>query len=118
MNIANVFARFAELSGYEDGELNRFRPLAETACRYVGSRCLIADPDAEQTARLELLAAAYALRLSETCNADGVTSFKAGDVSLTTSSADGADRSERLWRGLCAANPDLIAPEGFLFGRM
>lgn len=118
MNIANVFSRFSELGSTGDEAFDRFRPLVQAACDYIDAHIAVQNPDAAQTERLELLAAAYALRLSDLCNADGVTSFQAGDVSIKTSSAGGTGQGERLWNALAAASADLLAPEGFLFGRI
>ena len=111
MNMSNVCARLGELSGLDGAELQRVLPLADAARAVVESRCIVDSPDEGQTQRLELLCAAYALKLYETCHGD-ITRFQAGDVAFTASSVGGG----ALWSELCAANADLIAPEGFIFG--
>lgn len=117
MNIANVGARFALLADVDSAELERWSPLVEIACDYVLRHCAVEEPDSEQTGRLEMLAAAYALRLYCLSADEGVTQFTAGDVRVT-SSAGRLQNSEQLWRELAEANTDLIHAEGFLFGRV
>ncbi len=117
MNIANVTARFAVLAGVEEAELSRFETIIADACDYVQSRCRVDDPDSGQIRRLEMLAAAYALKLYGTCAEDGLSQFVAGDVRLTLSAGkDGI--GEKHWRELAEDNADLIDTGGFLFGRV
>ena len=99
------------------GEARQRQALCDTACAYVESLCRVSSPDSAQTARLEMLAAAYALRLCGMCDAQGITSFTAGDVKID-SSADRRNRGEDLWNELCAASGDLIDNTDFLFGRV
>ena len=117
MNIANVMSRFASLANIDSSQAQQWRALAEDACQYIASRCVVKQPDSAQTARLEMLAAAYTLKLYGMCGDDELTGFTAGDVRLT-SSADRRERSESLWRELAANNADLIGAEGFIFGRV
>lgn len=117
MNIANVRSRFAVLAGIEEAELSRYETLIGDACDYVQSRCKVDDPDSGQTKRLEMLAAAYALKLYGACTEDGLSQFVAGDVRLTLSAGkDGI--GEKRWRELAAENADLIDFGGFIFGRV
>ncbi len=116
MDISNVMNRFAVLAGIDSSELPKWRSLVEDACAYVQSRCKAENPDSEQTARLEMLGAAYALRLFSLCG-DQITQFIAGDVHVT-SSADRRQRAEQLWRELAANSADLIHTDGFIFGRV
>lgn len=117
MNIANVTARFAVLAGIEETELGHWQTLLEDACAYVQSRCKVENPGSDETRRLEMLAAAYALKLYGACAEDGLSQFVAGDVRLTLSAGkDGV--GEKHWRELAADNADLIDTGGFLFGRV
>ena len=116
MNIANVDERFMMLAGVEPDEMCRWRGLVEDACTYVEAHTAVESPDEAQTRALELLAAAYAYRLFEICNADKLTSFTAGDVKLTSSAREGS--AEKLWRSLCEEHTGLIDMKGFLFGRI
>ena len=102
------------LSGKDVSEMCRWRGLIEDACRYVEAHAAVTAPDREQSARLELLAAAYAYRMLEICDTDRLTSFTAGDVKFTSS--DG--RAEQLWQQLCRDNSDLLNTNGFIFGRI
>lgn len=117
MNIANVGARFALLADVDSTESERWSPLVEIACDYVLRHCAVEQPDLDQTKRLEMLAAAYALKLYCLSADEGVTQFAAGDVRVT-SSAGRLQKSIRLWNELAEANTDLIQAEGFLFGRV
>lgn len=119
MNIANVMARFAVLADLDSADAEKYQVFAENACDHVMSLCKIEEPDSAQTARLEMIAAAYLLKLYGMCDAPKLTSFAAGDVKLT-SSVGGRSDSASLWEELCAANTDLIksVESGFLFGRV
>lgn len=117
MNIANVMARFAVLADLDSVDAEKYRVLAEDACDHVMSLCKVTEPDSAQSARLEMLAAAYLLKLYGMCDAPKLTSFAAGDVKFT-SSAGGHSHGALLWEELCAASTDLINPTGFLFGRV
>ena len=117
MNIEHVTERFALLASLDSEELPRWNVLVRDACAYVQSHCTAKDPDEEQTARLEALAAAYALKLYGMCADEGITQFVAGDVRLTSSAGNGKN-ARSLWDELVSANPDLIHTGGFLFGRV
>lgn len=118
VNIANVTARFAQLSGLQREELSDRSMLIADACGYVEAHCRVTQPDEHQCNTLEMLASVYALRLYELCNVnDAVTSFSAGDVKLTSSGA-ASDRGQRLWEQLCREHSDLLDCGNFLFGRM
>lgn len=117
MNIARVYDRFAVLAELNSAELPRWRPLVEDACGWVRAHCRVSEPDDGQEKRLELLAAAYALKLYSACGGSQLSQFVAGDVRLT-SSADLAQRAESLWRELTRSNADLIDAGGFIFGRV
>lgn len=116
MNVANVCDRFSVLAGLEAEETEQLLPFAEDACVYVQERCKVSEPDEAQTRRLELLAAAYALRLYS-LRGGQLQQFVAGDVRLTA--ANGwAENAGRLWRELAADSADLIKNDDFLFGRV
>lgn len=117
MNIENVTNRFATLTGIDSEELSKWGTLIEDACEYVLSRCTVESPDSAQTRRLELLSAAYALKLYGMCGNEDLTQFVAGDVRLTLS-ADRREQADRLWDELVSRNADLIGEGGFLFGRV
>lgn len=117
MNIANVTARFAALTGVSGEELFNLSTLIDDAKTYIEKHCRVENPDEEQTKRLEALCAAYAFWLYDMCNDAGVTSFTAGDVKIT-SPGGGKARGERLWSELRKSCSDLLSGDEFLFGRM
>lgn len=117
MNIANITARFAALTGVSGDELFNLSDLIDTAVSYINAHSKVENPDEEQTKRLEMLCAAYAFWLYDMCNDAGVTSFTAGDVKLT-SSAGGKSRGQSLWLELQRSGSDLLRGDSFIFGRM
>ena len=117
MNIENVTERFALLASLDSEELPRWGVLVQDACAFVQAHCTVTAPDEAQTARLEALAAAYALRLYGMCADEGLTQFVAGDVRLTSSAGNGKNTLS-LWDELLRANADLIHTGDFLFGRV
>lgn len=104
------------LTGLKDNEISRIQPLIEDACGYIQSR-LICKADKTNSDRIEMLAAVYALKLYSLCNEEGITSFTAGDVKITSPAGD-AGRGEKLWREYSRRCSDLIGNESFLFGRV
>ncbi|MEE1264087.1 hypothetical protein [Ruminococcus sp.] len=116
MNIANVDERFMMLAGVKPDEMCRWRGLVEDGCAFVEAHTVVKSPDEAQTKALELLAAAYAYRLFEICNAGNLTSFTAGDVNITSSAQEGS--AERLWQSLCGEYSGLMDIKGFIFGRI
>lgn len=104
------------LSGVKPDEMCRWRGLVEDALAYIEAHSTVDTPDEAQTGALEFLAAAYAYRLFEICNADNLTSFTAGDVNITSSAQEGS--AERLWQSLCGEYSGLMDIKGFIFGRI
>ena len=117
MNVANVSERFMALTGKDVSEMCRWRGIIDDACLYVKAHAAVTEPDREQSARLELLAAAYAYRMLEICDTDRLTSFTAGDVKFTSSDGK-TGRAEQLWEQLCRDNSDIFNTNGFIFGRI
>ncbi len=117
MNIANVTAKFAAFSGVDGDELFRQSALIDSAVNYIERRAKTENPTSEQTDRLELLSAAYAYKLYDFCNDADITSFTAGDVSIS-SPGGGKGGGEKLWQEMLRANADLISGDEFIFGRM
>ncbi len=117
VNVANVSERFMALTGKDVSEMCRWRGIIDDACRYVKAHAAVTEPDREQSARLELLAAAYAYRMLEICDTDRITSFTAGDVKFTSSDGK-TGRAEQLWEQLCRDNSDIFNTNGFIFGRI
>lgn len=117
MNTGSIIEKFELLSGADSAEAVKWRSVIDDACAYVYSRITKNELSAGDECRLELLCAAYAYRLYAMSAGRGFSSFKAGDVTVT-SSADEAQRAERLWLDQLAKCSDLIKREGFLFGRV
>lgn len=117
MNTGSVIEKFELLSGVESNESLKWRSVIDDACAYVCSKITTKQLNANDERRLELLSAAYAYRLYAMCGKSEAVSFKAGDVSVT-SSADEAEKAEKLWQDQLAKCSDLVRKEGFLFGRV
>lgn len=115
MNIANVTSRFALLSGLANSEIYDWKGLIDDACSYVNSIVIKDNLDAADNLRIETLCAVYAYRLYSICNEQKISSFKAGDVSVT-SSADDKERAEKLWQEYLSQYSDLVQEKRFLFG--
>lgn len=115
MNIANVTSRFARLSGLENSEIYSWKSIIDDACSYVQSIVIKDELKDADKSRLEMLCAIYAYRLYSLCNDEGIASFSAGDVQIT-SSADGKSKADRLWREYSEQCSDLIQDNNFLFG--
>lgn len=115
LNIANVTSRFALLSGLSNSEIYEWKGIIDDACSYVSSIVIKENPDASDNIRLEALCAVYAYRLYSLCNEQEISSFKAGDVSIT-SPAGGTNKAEKLWQEYLTAYSDLVENKSFLFG--
>ena len=117
MSIENVTDRFVAMAGIDSEELPKWSALISYACDFVQSRCVTDDPDRDQTRRLEMLCAVYALKLFGMCGDNDLTQFVAGDVRLALS-ADRHKQAQCLWEELALQNADLVRVGGFLFGRV
>ncbi|MCH5297373.1 MAG: hypothetical protein J1E85_06870 [Ruminococcus sp.] len=115
MNIANVTSRFALLSGLSNSEIYEWKGLIDDACSYVNSIVIKENLDAEDKIRIETLCGVYAYRLYSLCNEQEISSFKAGDVSVTSPAVD-TDRAEKLWKEYLSQYSDLVQQKRFLFG--
>lgn len=117
MNTVNIFEKFELLSGIESAESVKWRSVIDDACAYVYSKITKSELSDADNCRLEFLCAVYAYRLYAMCINGEASSFKVGDVTVT-SSADEAEKAEKLWQDQLAKCSDLIAQERFLFGRV
>lgn len=117
MNIANVTSRFALLSGLDNSEIYKWKTLIDDACDYVKSITIKENLDESETGKLEMLCAAYALKLYSLCNDENITSFTAGDVQIA-SPKSGESKGERLWKEYSEKYSELIDTKSFLFGRV
>jgi hypothetical protein len=117
LNIANVTSRFALLAGLENSEIYKWDSIIDEACKYVNSLLKSEISDDYDKLRLENLCAVYSYRLYCLCNNNTLSSFKAGDVTIT-SSAPSVDKAEMLWKDYCLKCQDLIDSQEFLFGRV
>lgn len=117
MNTGNIVEKFELLSGIEGSESIKWRSVVDDACAYVYSRIADKPLSASDERRIELLCAVYAYKLYVMCGKSEVSSFKAGDVTVTAP-ADEGDKAEKLWQDQLVKCSDLIKKEGFLFGRV
>lgn len=117
MNTGNIVEKFELLSDVESTEAVKWRSVIDDACAYVYSKITKKELSASDNRRLEFLCAVYAYRLYAMCRKSEVSSFKAGDVTVT-SSADEVEKAEKLLQDQLAKCSDLITQERFLFGRV
>lgn len=117
MNIANITSRFALVSGLDKSETYKWHALIDDACNYVGAHIKKQSLDKVDEERAEMLCALYAFRLYCLCNDDNISSFTAGDVSITSPDG-GTQRADRLWQEYTEKSTDLIDDNNFLFGRV
>lgn len=117
MNTGNIVEKFELLSGIESDDAIKWRCVIDDACAYVYSKITAKELSASDERRAEFLCAVYAYRLYAMCRKDEVSSFKAGDVTVT-SPANEAEKAEKLWQDQLVKCSDLVKQEGFLFGRV
>ena len=117
MNTGSIVEKFELLSGTESGDSLKWRSIIDDACAYVYSRITKGRLTYNDERRLELLCAVYAYRLYAMCGKSEATSFKAGDVTVT-SPANEAERAEKLWQDQLIKCSDLVRKEGFLLRRV
>lgn len=115
MNIANVISRFALLSGLSNNEIYEWKILIDDACNYVNSIVIKENLEPADKVRIEALCAVYAYRLYSLCKEQGISSFTAGDVSVT-SPACGTEKADKLWQEYLNRYSDLVEQKRFLFG--
>lgn len=111
----------AELTVWEDNEDEKMLSLCKTSLKEIEA---MLKPEADRTdMRIASAAAAlayYKLSLKRSFTADGedITSFKAGDVSITQSRADTTrmlDKAETLYRNALEVIIPLCTDNGFAF---
>ncbi len=110
--VENVKSLVKTIGGYEDNELDRFDILIENIIDTLNSQ--LKNPSYCNDARIEMLAATtvnYQLVIVEN---DGVTSFKAGDLSVTQSGY-AAMNAKTLLDNAKENATDLIIDSGFAF---
>lgn len=117
MNTGSIVEKFELLSGTESGDSLKWRSIIDDACAYVYSRITKKQLTYNDERRLELLCAVYAYRLYAMCGKSEATSFKVGDVTVT-SPANEAERAEKLWQDQLIKCSDLVRKEGFLLRRV
>lgn len=111
----------AELTVWEDSEEENMLSLCKSSLKEIEA---MLKPDADRTdVRIASTAAALAyckLAIKRSFSADGedITSFKAGDVSITQSRADTTrmlDKAETLYRNALEGIISLCTDNGFAF---
>lgn len=117
MNIANITRRFALLCGMELSEAASWQSIIKDAMEYIRRRLIKQPSGGSDTARLEMLCAAYAYKTYCLCNDNGVTAFTAGEVHIASPVRDG-NKAEELWQKLLNESADLICSDRYIFGRV
>ncbi len=104
-----VKAAVSTLSGLDEGELDEYVFIIESAVNGVNKMMKSAEP--EKCALLAAARAAYEIAL---LRSGGVTSFKAGDVSFTVN-ADAVKNAKEIYENALADCSDVVNDGGFVF---
>lgn len=101
MNFENIKKYICIFGGYEEGDISDYLPIIENVCERIKSQlCSSCDEnDPSVSARLNFLAACrayYEINLTASGAAGSVTSFTAGDISLTENSQVASKAKELL----------------------
>lgn len=118
MNFSEVYERFLLISGLEESEASNWAALCREAASQL-RRMLKSNVDEEENGRrLSNAAAALALYKMALCSAgEEITSFKAGDISVTAQETLTA-RGEAVWKAAKAEISDLLKDDMFFFGQV
>lgn len=115
LNIGNITERFELLSGIDETEVPKWKSLINDACNCVYSKVKKENLTEDDISRLDFLCAVYACRLYLAAIPSEPTSFAAGDFRVN-SSADKAEKIEKLWKEVSEKYSDLLHSKNFLFG--
>ena len=115
LNIGNITERFELLSGIDKAEVPKWQCLIADACNCVYSKVKKENLTDDDISRLDFLCAVYACRLYLAAIPSEPTSFTAGDFKVI-SSADKAEKIEKLWKEASEKYSDLLESKNFLFG--
>ncbi|MBQ9742440.1 MAG: hypothetical protein IJV88_02040 [Ruminococcus sp.] len=118
MRLNQVIDRFALVSGLCGEELSRWTPLCVDAMNQV-SKMLRPNmtPSEADSLRLSAFAGVLAYYKYTLYSRGGIKAFTAGSLSITEED-DKSRRAKLLWEAERESVADLIAPEGFFFGRV
>ncbi|MBQ7740586.1 MAG: hypothetical protein IJT65_05065 [Eubacterium sp.] len=112
VDINNVKQKLSQLSKIDVQELADFLALIENAASWVDARLIASD-----ASKAELLAAAkanYDISLTKS-GISGVTSFKAGDVSITRKSGEEFSGAKALFESILNDCSDILSDSAFDF---
>ena len=115
LNIGNITERFELLSGIDESDVPKWQCLIDDACNCVYSKVKKENLTDDDISRLDFLCAVYACRLYLAAIPSEPTSFTAGDFKVI-SSADKAEKIEKLWKEASEKYSDLLESKNFLFG--
>ena len=116
MSLKEIIVRFTLVSGLEMKEVSRFLPIIEDCRLFFESR--IGELCEADMRRLEHACAVYAFyKIGMTGSADGLSSFKVGDVQMEMD--DRRAYAEKLWAAERESISDIIdVSGGFAFRRV
>lgn len=118
MDFREVYERFLLISGLDESEASCWAVLCREAQAQLRRMLRPNVNEEENGRRLSTAAAALALYKMALCSAgEGITSFKAGDISVTTQETLTA-RGEAAWKTAKAEISDLLEDDMFFFGRV
>ena len=109
-DVESVKAVLRSISSLDDETIDAYTPLIENAVAYVNSKS-----GREDDGRATMLAAARAnYSISLVLGGDGVTGFKAGDVSITQTS-NASETAKQLLISAEESCSDIMSDSGFAF---
>lgn len=118
MDFREVYERFLLISGLEESEASDWAVLCREAAEQLRRMLRPNVSEEENGRRLSTAAAALALYKMALCSAgDEITSFKAGDISVTARETLTA-RGETVWKAAKAEISDLLRDDTFFFGQV
>lgn len=116
VNIESVLRRLRQLITLDEDEAENALPLCSVCLEDIAGRLREnADPDDIRIAQAAAALTFYRIVMRNAADGEGLSSFKAGDVTVTHSPAASIEIAVRLRDEALAAAADLIKDDNFLF---
>lgn len=120
MSFYDVLRRFELLSSLNAKDLSRYQDLCKEALEDIRARLRVPEKSLTDAKKLRLSYAAGALAFYKYClllSVNEPESFTAAEVKVTMSSKK-LEAAKRLFEEECKALSDVLADDGFYFGRV
>lgn len=113
-DLSKIKAEFITLSSLSEEDAGRYQSLIEMECEYINS--LLKSSDDENNSCVIFLCAAKAYyRYMLTNQSDGITSFKAGDVSYSLDTSSALENARAIYNFALEQCASLIKNNHFAF---